>query len=192
MDMHSAIRSVARSVDLDREQMNSVMRIVMQGDATPAQIGAFLTALHIKGETVDELTAAAIVMREFAAAVSVRSDKVVDRVGTGCDAAGLFNVSTAAALVAAAAGITVAKHGNRAATGKSGSADVLEAAGVRIDLTPDQVGETIDHVGIGFMFAPTHHGATRHAVGPRREIGVRTIFNLLGPCLLYTSPSPRD
>ena len=181
MDMHSAIRSVARSVDLDREQMNSVMRIVMQGDATPAQIGAFLTALHIKGETVDELTAAAIVMREFAAAVSVRSDKVVDTVGTGGDAAGLFNVSTAAALVAAAAGITVAKHGNRAATGKSGSADVLEAAGVRIDLTPDQVGETIDHVGIGFMFAPTHHGATRHAVGPRREIGVRTIFNLLGP-----------
>ena len=181
MDMHSAIRSVARSADLDREQMNSVMRIVMQGDATPAQIGAFLTALHIKGETVDELTAAAIVMREFAAAVSVRSDKVVDTVGTGGDAAGLFNVSTAAALVAAAAGITVAKHGNRAATGKSGSADVLEAAGVRIDLTPDQVGETIDHVGIGFMFAPTHHGATRHAVGPRREIGVRTIFNLLGP-----------
>ena len=181
MDMHSAIRSVARSADLDREQMNSVMRIVMQGDATPAQIGAFLTALHIKGETVDELTASAIVMREFAAAVSVRSDKVVDTVGTGGDAAGLFNVSTAAALVAAAAGITVAKHGNRAATGKSGSADVLEAAGVRIDLTPDQVGETIDHVGIGFMFAPTHHGATRHAVGPRREIGVRTIFNLLGP-----------
>ena len=181
MDMHSAIRSVARGVDLDREQMNSVMRIVMQGDATPAQIGAFLTALHIKGETVDELTAAAIVMREFAAAVSVRSDKVVDTVGTGGDAAGLFNVSTACALVAAAAGITVAKHGNRAATGKSGSADVLEAAGVCIGLTPDQVGETIDHVGIGFMFAPTHHGATRHAVGPRREIGVRTIFNLLGP-----------
>ena len=181
MDMHSAIRSVARRVDLDRAQLNSVMRIVMQGDATPAQIGAFLTALHIKGETVDELTAAAIVMREFAAAVSVRSDKVVDTVGTGGDAAGLFNVSTAAALVAAAAGITVAKHGNRAATGKSGSADVLEAAGVRIDLTPDQVGETIDHVGIGFMFGPTHHGATRHAVGPRREIGVRTIFNLLGP-----------
>lgn len=181
MDMHSAIRSVARGVDLDQEQMNCVMRIVMQGDATPAQIGAFLTALHIKGETVDELTAAAIVMREFAAAVSVRSDKVVDTVGTGGDAAGLFNVSTACALVAAAAGITVAKHGNRAATGKSGSADVLEAAGVCIGLTPDQVGETIDHVGIGFMFAPTHHGATRHAVGPRREIGVRTIFNLLGP-----------
>jgi len=181
MDMHSAIRSVARGLDLDQEQMNSVMRIVMQGDATPAQIGAFLTALHIKGETVDELTAAAIVMREFAAAVSVRSDKVVDTVGTGGDAAGLFNVSTACALVAAAAGITVAKHGNRAATGKSGSADVLEAAGVDIGLTADQVGETIDHVGIGFMFAPTHHGATRHAVGPRREIGIRTIFNLLGP-----------
>ena len=181
MDMHSAIRSVARGLDLDQEQMNSVMRIVMQGDATPAQIGAFLTALHIKGETVDELTAAAIVMREFATAVSVRSDKVVDTVGTGGDAAGLFNVSTACALVAAAAGITVAKHGNRAATGKSGSADVLEAAGVDIGLTADQVGETIDQVGIGFMFAPTHHGATRHAVGPRREIGIRTIFNLLGP-----------
>jgi anthranilate phosphoribosyltransferase len=153
----------------------------MEGAATPAQIGAFLTALHIKGETVDELTGGATVMREFAARVVVDSDQVVDTVGTGGDAAALFNVSTAAAFVASAAGAVVAKHGNRAATGKSGSADVLECAGLNIALTPEQVGQTIDATGIGFMFAPTHHGATRHAVGPRREIGVRTIFNLLGP-----------
>jgi len=155
--------------------------VIMEGAATPAQIGAFLTALHIKGETVDELTGGATVMREFAARVVVDSDQVVDTVGTGGDAAALFNVSTAAAFVASAAGAVVAKHGNRAATGKSGSADVLECAGLNIALTPEQVGQTIDATGIGFMFAPTHHGATRHAVGPRREIGVRTIFNLLGP-----------
>jgi anthranilate phosphoribosyltransferase len=161
--------------------MQEVVGIVMRGEATPAQIGAFLTALHIKGESVVELVAAARVMREFAAAVDVRSTKIVDSVGTGGDSAGLFNVSTAAALVAAAQGSVLAKHGNRAATGNSGSADVLEAAGVNITLTPAQVAETIDNVGIGFMFAPTHHGATRHAVGPRREIGVPTLFNLLGP-----------
>ena len=181
MVMQSAIRGVSAGADLDRIQMTDVMRVIMQGDATPAQIGAFLCALHIKGETVEELTAAAIVMREFAAEVNVASDKVVDTVGTGGDGAGLFNVSTACALVAAGAGVTVAKHGNRAATGNSGSADVLEAAGVHIGLTPAQVGETINQVGVGFMFAPTHHGAMRHAIGPRREIGVRTIFNLLGP-----------
>jgi anthranilate phosphoribosyltransferase len=157
------------------------MRIIMSGDATPAQIGAVLTALHIKGETVEELTGAATVMREFAAQVNVKAEQVVDSVGTGGDGASLFNVSTASALVACAAGAVMAKHGNRAATGKSGSADVLEAAGVNITLSPEQVAQTIDAVGIGFMFAPTHHGATRHAVGPRREIGIRTLFNLLGP-----------
>jgi anthranilate phosphoribosyltransferase len=161
--------------------MREVVSIVMRGEATPAQIGAFLTALHIKGESVVELVAAARVMREFAAAVEIKATKVVDSVGTGGDSAGLFNVSTAAALVAAAQGSVLAKHGNRAATGNSGSADVLEEAGVNIALAPAQVAETIDTVGIGFMFAPTHHGATRHAVGPRREIGVRNIFNLLGP-----------
>ena len=158
-----------------------MMRIIMSGDATPAQIGAVLTALHIKGETVEELTGAATVMREFAASVSIQADQVADSVGTGGDGASLFNVSTASALVACAAGAVMAKHGNRAATGKSGSADVLEAAGVNITLSPEQVAKTIDAVGIGFMFAPTHHGATRHAVGPRRELGLRTLFNVLGP-----------
>ena len=181
MDLPGAISALSESRDLSGEEMQEVVSIVMRGEATPAQIGAFLTALHIKGETVVELVAAARVMRQFAAVVDVESAKVVDSVGTGGDSAGLFNVSTAAALVAAAQGSVLAKHGNRAATGNSGSADVLEAAGVNIALTPAQVTETINTVGIGFMFAPTHHGATRHAVGPRREIGVRTLFNLLGP-----------
>ena len=181
MNMHDAIRAMCQPRDLETSEMQDVMRIIMDGSATPAQIGAFLTALHIKGETVDELTGAATVMRDYAAKVEVSADKVVDTVGTGGDAAGLFNVSTAAAFVAAAGGAVMAKHGNRAATGKSGSADVLEAAGVNITLSPGNVARTIEAVGIGFMFAPTHHGATRHAVGPRREIGVRSIFNLLGP-----------
>lgn len=181
MSLLDAIRKVARGEDLSHEAMGEVMRIIMSGDATPAQIGAVLTALHIKGETVEELTGAATVMREFAAQVNVKSEQVADSVGTGGDGASLFNVSTASALVACAAGAVMAKHGNRAATGKSGSADVLETAGVNITLSPEQVAQTIDAVGIGFMFAPTHHGATRHAVGPRREIGIRTLFNLLGP-----------
>ena len=181
MNLPDAIRQVARGEHLSHDAMGEVMRIIMSGDATPAQIGAVLTALHIKGETVEELTGAATVMREFAAQVNVKAEQVVDSVGTGGDGASLFNVSTASALVACAAGAVMAKHGNRAATGKSGSADVLEAAGVNITLSPEQVAQTIDAVGIGFMFAPTHHGATRHAVGPRREIGVRTLFNLLGP-----------
>ena len=181
MNMHDAIRAMCQPRDLETSEMQDVMRIIMDGSATPAQIGAFLAALHIKGETVDELTGAATVMRDYAAKVEISADKVVDTVGTGGDAAGLFNVSTAAAFVAAAGGAVMAKHGNRAATGKSGSADVLEAAGVNITLSPGNVARTIEAVGIGFMFAPTHHGATRHAVGPRREIGVRSIFNLLGP-----------
>ncbi len=181
MNMNDAIRAACQPRNMDTVEMQDVMRIIMDGSATPAQIGAFLAALHIKGETVDELTGAATVMRDYAAKVEVSADKVVDTVGTGGDAAGLFNVSTAAAFVAAAGGAVMAKHGNRAATGKSGSADVLEAAGVNIGLSPEDVARTIEAVGIGFMFAPTHHGATRHAVGPRREIGVRSIFNLLGP-----------
>ena len=181
MNMHDAIRAACQPRNLNTVEMQDVMRIIMDGSATPAQIGAFLAALHIKGETVDELTGAATVMRDYAAKVDVSAEKVVDTVGTGGDAAGLFNVSTAAAFVAAAGGAVMAKHGNRAATGKSGSADVLEAAGVNIALSPGDVARTIEAVGIGFMFAPTHHGATRHAVGPRREIGVRSIFNLLGP-----------
>ncbi len=181
MDMPSALRALTQKQNLDRAEMQEVMTIIMEGEATPAQIGAFLVALNMKGETVDEITGAATVMRGFAASVKPAASRIVDCVGTGGDGAGLFNVSTASALVVAAAGVHVAKHGNRAATGNSGSADLLEAAGVNIALTPEQVARCIDEVGIGFMFAPTHHGATRHAIGPRREIGVRNIFNLLGP-----------
>ena len=181
MDLPGAISALSESRDLSGEEMQEVVSIVMRGEATPAQIGAFLTALHIKGETVVELVAAARVMRQFAAVVDVESEKVVDSVGTGGDSAGLFNVSTAAALVAAAQGSVLAKHGNRAATGNSGSADVLEAAGVNIALTPAQVAETIDTVGIGFMFAPIFHPAMKHVAKPRKEMGIRTVFNILGP-----------
>ncbi|MDD9810963.1 MAG: anthranilate phosphoribosyltransferase [Gammaproteobacteria bacterium] len=181
MDLPTANRRLAAGEDLNRAEMQAVMRVIMQGEATPAQTGAFLTALAIKGETVEEITAAAATMREFAASVTVDADAIVDSVGTGGDGARLFNVSTAAALVAAAAGAVVAKHGNRAATGNAGSADVLEAAGVDITLNPQQVGDCIAQCGIGFMFAPTHHAATRHVIGARREIGIRTVFNLLGP-----------
>lgn len=181
MDMQDALRALTQRQDLSRSEMQQVMTIIMEGEATPAQIGAFLVALNMKGETVDEITGAATVMRGFAAKVHPKATEIVDCVGTGGDGAGLFNVSTASALVVAVAGIHVAKHGNRAATGKSGSADLLEAAGVNIGLAPDQVARCIDEIGIGFMFAPTHHGATRHAIGPRREIAVRNIFNLLGP-----------
>jgi len=181
MDLPSANRHLASGQDLTRAQMQSVMGLIMHGEATPAQIGAFLTALMIKGETVEEIVGAATIMRQLSARVETHAKDIVDTVGTGGDGAKLFNVSTASALVASAAGARMAKHGNRAATGNSGSADVLETAGVNIAITPEQVGRCIDHCGIGFMFAPTHHAATRHAIGPRKEIGVRTIFNLLGP-----------
>lgn len=181
MDLPSAIRRLADGQDLARSEMQDVMSLIMHGEATPAQIGAFLVALMIKGETVEEIVGAATIMRDLAARVETTATDIVDTVGTGGDGAKLFNVSTASALVASAAGATVAKHGNRAATGTSGSADALEAAGVNIAISPAQVARCIDEVGIGFMFAPTHHAATRHAIGPRREIGVRTIFNLLGP-----------
>jgi len=174
-------RLLARS-DLSAEQMRAVMQQVMTGEATPAQIGGFLVALRAKGETVEEVAAAAEVMRSLAAAVDIGTvHEAVDIVGTGGDASGTFNVSTASALVAAAAGVKVAKHGNRSVSSRSGAADLLEAAGVNLDLTPDQVATCIDEVGVGFMFAPRHHGAMKHAIGPRREMGVRTVFNLLGP-----------
>lgn len=181
MDLQTANRRLAAGENLSRDEMQSVMRLIMSGESTPAQIGAFLTALMIKGETVEEIVGAATLMRELAARVEVAADRVADSVGTGGDVAKLFNVSTASALVAAAAGATMAKHGNRAATGNSGSADVLEAAGVNIAISPAQVAQCIEECGIGFLFAPTHHAATRHVIGPRREIGIRTIFNLLGP-----------
>ena len=181
MELQNAIRKLAAGEDLRREEMGAVMRVIMGGEASPAQIGAFLTALAVKGETVEEITGAAMVMREFSEKVETRAKDLADSVGTGGDGAKLFNISTAAALTAAAAGAIMAKHGNRAASGNCGSADVLEAAGVDITLTPEQAGKCIDHCGIGFLFAPTHHAATRHVVGPRREIGIRTVFNVLGP-----------
>ena len=161
--------------------MQHVMRQIMTGEATPAQIGGFLVGLRMKGETVDEIAAAARVMRELATRVEVSGPHLVDTCGTGGDGASTFNVSTASAVVTAAAGGRVAKHGNRSVSSSSGSADVLEAAGVRLDLQPEQVAACVERVGVGFMFAPQHHSAMKHAIGPRKEMRVRTLFNLLGP-----------
>jgi anthranilate phosphoribosyltransferase len=161
--------------------MEEVMRLIMTGQATPAQIGGFLVGLRMKGETVEEIAAAARVMRELATHVQVGGPHLVDTCGTGGDGASTFNISTASAIVTAAAGGRVAKHGNRSVSSSSGSADVLEAAGVRLDLGPEQVAQCIDRVGVGFLFAPQHHSAMKHAIGPRREMRVRTLFNLLGP-----------
>jgi len=161
--------------------MNSVMQQIMTGECTPSQIGGFLVGLRMKGESVDEISAAARVMRELATRVEVSGDHLVDTAGTGGDSSGSFNISTASALVAAAAGARVAKHGNRSMTSNSGSADVLEAAGVKLDITPEQVRDCVEQVGVGFMFAPAHHGAMKHAIGARKEMAVRTIFNVLGP-----------
>ena len=181
MDMPAAIKAVTENRDLSTEEMTEVMRMIMTGEATPAQIGGFLVGLRMKGETVDEITAAAGVMRELATRVSVKGQHLVDTCGTGGDAASTFNISTASAFVVAAAGGQVAKHGNRSVSSKCGSADVLEAAGVNLELDPEQVARCIEQLGVGFMFAPKHHSAMKHAIGPRREMGVRTIFNVLGP-----------
>lgn len=181
MDIQAAIRRVVDKHDLAFEDMQSVMRSIMGGDATPAQIAGLLVALRMKGETIDEIAGAASVMRELAQHVEVGLTPLIDTCGTGGDGIGTFNISTASAFVTAAAGGRIAKHGNRAASGASGSADVLEAAGARIDLSPAEVADCVRQVGVGFMFAPAHHGATRHAAGPRRELGTRTLFNVLGP-----------
>jgi len=181
MDMQSAIRAVTEKQNLTSDEMIAVMRLIMTGAATQAQMGGFLIGLRMKGETVDEITAAAKVMRELATPVNVTGDHLVDTCGTGGDGASTFNISTAAAFVVATAGGKVAKHGNRSISSKSGSADVLEAAGVNLAISADQVVQCIDELGVGFMFAPQHHGAMKHAIGPRREMGVRTLFNLLGP-----------
>jgi anthranilate phosphoribosyltransferase len=167
--------------NLSRDDMHTVMKTIMQGEATPAQIGGLLVALRLKGESVDEITAAAEVMRELAEKVNVVKAHLVDTCGTGGDGANTFNISTTSAFVVAAAGAKVAKHGNRSVSSKSGSADVLEAAGVNLELNADQVVSCIESVGIGFMFAPMHHSAMKHAIGPRRELGIRTLFNVLGP-----------
>lgn len=183
MNIQTAINEIIERRDLNGDQMIAVMRDVMTGEARPAQIGGFLVGLRMKGETVIEIAAAAQVMRDFSTKVSLNVNRkhLVDTCGTGGDSAGIFNVSTAGAFVVAAAGGKVAKHGNRSITSKCGSADLLEAAGVNINLKPDQVARCVEELGIGFMFSVNHHGAMKHAIGPRREIGVRTIFNLLGP-----------
>ena len=187
----AAIAKLAVQDNLTGDETTAAMREIMGGEATPAQIGAFLMALRIKGETVDEIAAAAAVMRDFAKRVELDVAPLIDTCGTGGDESELFNVSTAVAFVAAAGGANVAKHGNRSVSSRSGSADVLEAAGVNIELTPDQVAECVRQVGIGFLFAPAHHGAMRHAVGPRKELALRTIFNVLGP-LTNPAGAPRQ
>ncbi len=184
--IQEAIARVVERKDLDEEQMVAVMDEIMTGAATPAQIGAFITALRMKGESIDEIVGAVRVMREKATFVdtgvdTAAGDLLMDIVGTGGDGAGTFNVSTTTAFVVAGAGIPVAKHGNRAISSSCGSADVLEALGVDLSMAPERVGECIRTTGIGFLFAPMLHGAMKHAIGPRREIGIRTIFNILGP-----------
>ena len=181
MDMPTAIARVTEKQNLTQAEMLDVMRLIMSGGATPAQIGGFLIGLRMKGETVSEITGAATVMRELSTPVLTSLEDIVDTCGTGGSGSNKFNVSTAAAFVAAAAGVSIAKHGNRGASSKSGSADLLEAAGANIMLTPDQVARCIETVGTGFLFAVNHHSAMKHAIGPRRELLTRTIFNLLGP-----------
>ena len=176
-----AIARVVANEDLRESEMMEAMEEVMEGKATPAQIAAFITALGMKGETVEEVTGAARIMRQKATRIDARSAIIVDTCGTGGDGMNTFNISTTTAVVVAAAGITVAKHGNRAVSSGCGSADVLEALGVNISPGPEIVEECIQRIGIGFLFAPRLHGAMKYALGPRREIGVRTIFNMLGP-----------
>ena len=180
MDIREAIDIVVSGDSLSMDDAASVMRQVMSGEATQAQLGSFLTALRLKGETTDEIAGMATVMREFSLRVNVNG-MLVDSVGTGGDGLNTFNISTAAAFVAAGAGLKVAKHGNRAASGSCGSADVLEEMGVRIELPPEGVERCIEESGIGFMFAQAFHPSMRHAGPVRREIGIRTVFNILGP-----------
>ncbi len=181
MDIKQAIAQAIEGKNLAADEMSRVMKLIMTGETTDAQIAAFLVALRLKGEPVEGIAGAARVMRELSTPVRVSADHLVDTCGTGGDGSRLFNVSTASALVAAACGARVAKHGNRSVSSSSGSADLLEAADVRIDLDAVQVARCIDELGVGFMFAPAHHGAMKYAIGPRREIATRTIFNLLGP-----------
>nr|WP_314492248.1 anthranilate phosphoribosyltransferase [uncultured Pseudomonas sp.] len=182
MDIKTALNRIASHLDLSTAEMSDVMRQIMTGQCNEAQISAFMMGMRMKSESIDEIVGAVTVMRELASKVELKTlDGVVDIVGTGGDGANIFNVSTASAFVLAAAGCTVAKHGNRAVSGKSGSADLLEAAGIYLDLTPVQVARCIDSLGIGFMFAQSHHSAMKYAAGPRRDLGLRTLFNMLGP-----------
>ncbi len=180
--VQAAIGKLVERRDLTEAEAEAAMKCIMSGEATPAQIGSFLTALRLKGETIEEITAFARVMREFAARITPKVDDVlVDTCGTGGDKIKTFNISTAAMFVAAGAGLLIAKHGNRSVTSKAGSADVVEALGARIDLPPEEVQRCIETIGIGFMFAPRFHGAMRYATPVRREMGIRTVFNILGP-----------
>ncbi|MEE2754516.1 MAG: anthranilate phosphoribosyltransferase [Candidatus Latescibacterota bacterium] len=181
MNIQEAVAELIEGHDLLREDMVSVMDAIMSGDVTDAQIGAFLVGLRVKGETVEEIRGAAEVMREKSTKVKSQHRILVDTCGTGGDHSNTFNISTTSAFVAAGAGLAVAKHGNRSVTSQSGSADVLSALGVNTEASPEIVGQCLDEVGIGFFFAVTFHGAMKHAIGPRKEIGARTIFNVLGP-----------
>ncbi len=182
MNINEAIKAVISRQNLNENEMHDVMSSIMTGQTTDAQIGAFLVGLSMKGETIEEITASAKVMRALATSVELSSnDYLVDTCGTGGDGLGLFNISTASAFVVAAAGGRVAKHGNRSISSKSGSADVLEAAGINLNINPELISRCIEEIGVGFMFAPAHHSAMKHAIGPRKELAVRTIFNVLGP-----------
>lgn len=181
MNIQKALGRIADRQDLSTPEMAEVMRQIMSAGATDVQIGAFLLGMRVKGETIDEITGGVQVLREFASGVHVSGPHLVDIVGTGGDGANLFNVSTAACFVVAAAGGRVAKHGNRSVSSSSGSADVLEAAGVRLDISPEQVAQCVNELGVGFMFALMHHSAMRHVTVARNELGLRTLFNILGP-----------
>ena len=181
MTIQEALAQLLEGRDLTRAEARDVMNQIMGGEATPAQMGGFLVALRLKGERADEIAGCAEAMREHVLSVRPKRDDLVDTAGTGGDGARTFNISTAAALVAAAAGAGVAKHGNRAVSSASGSADVLESLGFRLDLTPPQIERSIDELGFGFLFAQAHHPAMRHAAPVRRELATRTIFNVLGP-----------
>ena len=181
MDIQSAISQVSSGKNLTKDDMSEIILEILEGKVTDAQIGAFLIALSMKGETVDEVIGAVSVMRNLSTKVEVNAPNLIDTCGTGGTGIGIFNVSTTSAFIASSCGAKIAKHGNRSATRKSGSADLLEQAGVSLSLTPKQVASCIEEVGLGFMFAQAHHSAMRHVVGPRKEIGQKSIFNVLGP-----------
>ncbi|WP_396587633.1 anthranilate phosphoribosyltransferase [Bermanella sp. R86510] len=181
MNIQKALNAVVQGQSLTEDEMAKVMQVIMTGGATDAQIGGFLVALRMKGESIDEISGATRVMRVLASGVQVEADNLVDTCGTGGDGANIFNVSTASAFVVAAAGGHVAKHGNRSVSSSTGSADVLEAAGVNLNLNAEQVSRAIKDIGVGFMFAPGHHSAMKHAIGPRKELAMRTLFNMIGP-----------
>ncbi len=182
MEVNKIISKLVEGSDLTTEEAKNAMKTIMSGKATDAQIGSFLTALRMKGETIDEISACAGVMREFAERINPKtSGTLVDTCGTGGDKIKTFNISTISAFVIAGAGIPIAKHGNRSVTSKAGSADLLESLGVKLDIAPTEVEKAVEEIGIGFMFAPAFHGAMKYAIGPRKEIGIRTVFNILGP-----------